>query len=318
MYKPKVPTAENGSASTTTLQPPNLILLFSWTGAQRKHITKYISGYAPLFPSTPILVVTTAINDLIYRTSSKRRRSFLPAITAITSSPNFNANILLHAFSEGGSSTSVHFAKAFLAHTRRRLPLSALVLDSCPGTLHFTKLAQTARNTVPGNAAAQVAASVTAYTVIASYWTTFLLIGDREDVDDPKDLNAKTKLALNDHSLWNTEAPRTYLFSKADKLIDWKSVLEHAQHAEKRGTPVVAVELFEKSAHCAHIREKEDAERYWSAVQRVWDARVNGTSDFVEMDVGDGKRDGVDVKIRELGLQGKRPLKRCTCSDCGR
>jgi hypothetical protein len=45
-----------------------------------------------------------------------------------------------------------------------------------------------------------VFASLTAYTVIASYWTTLLLIGDREDVDDPKDLNAKTKIALNDRT----------------------------------------------------------------------------------------------------------------------
>ena len=43
-------------------------------------------------------------------------------------------------------------------------------------------------------------------------------MGDREDVDDPKDLNAKTKTALND---WDTIVPRAYLFSKADKLINW-------------------------------------------------------------------------------------------------
>jgi hypothetical protein len=73
------------------------------------------------------VVITTSINDLTYRTSSKKRRALLPAIAAITCSPTLNTNILLHAFSEGGSSTSVHFAKAFLAQTRRRLPLTALI-----------------------------------------------------------------------------------------------------------------------------------------------------------------------------------------------
>ena len=145
---------------------------------------------------------------------------------------------------------------------------------------------------------------------------TFLLIGDREDVDDPKDLNAKTKLALNDRSLWNTTAPRAYLFSKADKLIDWKTVLEHARDAESRDTPVF-VELFEKSAHCAHVRDAEDAERYWSAVRKVWDTRINGPSDGLES--LDRKKDVVDFKARELGLQGRRSVKkRCTCLDCGR
>jgi hypothetical protein len=319
LHKPNSPAIKNGSASTTTIEAPNLILLFSWTGAQQKYITKYISGYNALFPSTSVMVITTAINDLVYRTSKKRRSSFIPAITAITSSADLNRNILLHAFSEGGSSTSVHFAKAYRTHTRRRLPLVALVLDSCPGTLRFTNLAHAVRNSVSGNPAAQVAASLTAYTVIASYWTTLMLIGGREDVDDSKDLFAKTKVALNDNSLWNSEAPRAYLFSKADKLIDWKSVLEHAQRSERRGTPVVAVEAFEKTAHCAHIREKDDAERYWSAVQKVWDAKVNGASDLVEWGVGEEKKDKVDVRVQEVGVPAKRPVvKRCTCSDCGR
>jgi hypothetical protein len=110
-----------------------------------------------------------------------------------------------------------------------------LILDSCPGTLHFTNLTHTARNTVPNNPTAQVFASLAAYAIIASYWTTFLLIGDREDVDDPKDLNAKTKIALNDRTLWNTMVPRSYLFSKVDKLTNWQSVLEHARDAESRG-----------------------------------------------------------------------------------
>ena len=211
------------------------------------------------------MVITTSINDLTYRTSRKKRRALLPAIAAITSSSTFNTNILLHAFSEGGSSTSVHFAKAFLARTRHRLPLTTLILDSCPGTLHFTNLANTARNTVPNNPTAQVFASLIAYAIVASYWITFLLIGDREDVDNPKDLNAKTKIALNDRTLWNTMVSRAYLFSKADKLINWRSVLEHARDAESRGA-LVFVELFEKSSHCAHIRAKEDAERYWSMV----------------------------------------------------
>jgi hypothetical protein len=70
-----------------------------------------------------------------------------------------------------------------------------------PPLPHFTNLAVTARNTVPNNPTTQVFASLTACAIIASYWTTFLLIGDREDVDDPEDLNAKTKIALNDRTL---------------------------------------------------------------------------------------------------------------------
>ena len=105
--------------------------------------------------------------------------------------------------------------------------------------------------------------------------------------------------------------PRTYPFSKADKLINRQSVLEHARDAGSRGTPVF-VELFEKSSHCARIRAKEDAERYWSTVQKVWDTRVNGVSELVEGEARQGKKDGfevkveeVDVKLQALGLGGR-------------
>lgn len=96
-------------------------------------------------------------------------------------------------------------------------------------------------------------------------------------------------------------------------------MLEHAQRSERRGTPVVAVEVFEKSAHCAHIRNKEDADRYWSAVQKVWDAKVSGASNLVEWDVLEGKKDVVDVVVEEMGRPKKRlVVKRCNCSDSGR
>jgi hypothetical protein len=109
------------------------------------------------------------------------------------------------------------------------------------------------------------------------------------------------------------------------RQINWQTVLEHACDAESRGTPVF-VELFEKSSYCAHIRAEEDGERYWSAVQKVWDTRVNGVTELVEDEAREGKEDGIEVKVEEvdvklqaLGLRGSPPVKkRCTCSDCGR
>ena len=84
--------------------------------------------------------------------------------------------------------------------------------------------------------------------------------------------------------------------------------------------------MFEKSSHCAHIRAKEDAKRYWSVVQKLWDTRVDGVGELVEDEAGERKKDEVkvkveevDVKLQALGLRGSRSAKkRCTCSDCGR
>lgn len=312
------------SQPTSTSPAPNLILLFPWTGAQPQHIAKYTSGYTLRFPSTPIMVIQTFINDLIYRTSSKRRQSLLPAITTIlssssssSSSSNLTTNILLHAFSEGGSSTSVQFAKAYLSLTRTRLPIAALILDSCPGTLHLSRLASTARKTCPGQPQLQTLASIAAYAVIATYLGKYLLMGTRDDrLDDPHDLNHRTKRALDDAALWPTTVPRAYLFSKADALIAWRSVLGHARRSERRGTPIF-VEVFEESKHCAHIRDEEggDKKRYWAAVERVWEARVSGRRKGEGVVFGKGK-DGVQVKLLELGLADEVERKLCRCSDC--
>ena len=78
------------------------------------------------------------------------------------------------------------------------------------------------------------------------------------------------------------------------------------------------MDLFDYKYECpSHF--KEDAERYWGAVQKVWDTKLDGRASLIETEVGDWKIDTVDVKVQELGLQGRRPVKkRCTCSDCGR
>jgi Eukaryotic protein of unknown function (DUF829) len=157
---------EKSIVSSTT---PNLILLFPWTGAQFKHILKYTSSYNDLFPTTPIMVITTSMFDLVYLKSSKKRRSLIPAITAIKSSPILSSRVVLHAFSEGGSYTAVQLARAFLTETGRCLPISALILDSCPGTLRLSRLASAGRAAAPHSLTAQVLASLAAYVAIASY-----------------------------------------------------------------------------------------------------------------------------------------------------
>jgi hypothetical protein len=162
--------------STVSSTGPNLILLFPWTGAQFKNIVKYISGYNILFPRTPIMVITTSMYDLVYLRSSKKRRSLTPAIIAITSSPILSSRLLLHAFSEGGSYTAVQLARAFLALTGHRLPISALILDSCPGTLQLSRLASAGRATAPHNLTGQIVASLAAYAVIASYVSPYFVI----------------------------------------------------------------------------------------------------------------------------------------------
>jgi hypothetical protein len=61
--------------------------------------------------------------------------------------------------------------------------------------------------------------------------------------------------------------PRLYLFSRKDQLVSWQEVARHAEIAKERGMDVHC-ELFEESAHVAHVRV--EPEKYWSSVQEVW------------------------------------------------
>ena len=165
IHRPGSANVRDGLPSGGNLRAPNLILLFSWTGAQSNHIAKYTSSYRSIFPATTIIVITTSVHDVICRTSRQRHRALKPAIAMVTSSFILSTQILVHAFSEGATS-AVQFAKAFIATTGRRLPISALLLDSCPGTLNHAHLATSGRAAVRHNQAAQILTSLAAYAVI--------------------------------------------------------------------------------------------------------------------------------------------------------
>lgn len=264
--------ADSDSESTMNLQDPDLILLFTWTGAKPHHITKYTSAYTKLFPSSPIMVITTSLKDFLQRSSTKKQLSLIPAILTTLSS-HLDANFLVHCFSEGGAHKAVQFAKAFLKATGRPLPISALCLDSARGTLDHAKTAQA--NTTATQPTLQTLTSLLAFTLAPSCWTTYPLICDAF-LEGPthRYTFGKSRRALNDPRLWNVKTPRCYLFSNDDKLTDLRSVLEHARGAEKLGARVFLTP-FEDTAQTQSLSA---AEKYWTTVRRTWDARGSASS----------------------------------------
>ena len=77
----------------------------------------------------------------------------------------------------------------------------------------------------------------------------------------------RLRAGLNDKRLFPAEAPRLYIYSKADEMVWWEDVEEHAKAAEDLGWKVERAS-FEGSAHVGHMLE--DGERYWDAVKRTW------------------------------------------------
>lgn len=77
------------------------------------------------------------------------------------------------------------------------------------------------------------------------------------------------KALLNPRLLpWmNSQTPRLYVFSKKDELVPWQGVQQHVEAAKKSGLSVWC-EVYEKSAHVAHMRL--DPKRYWASIQDLW------------------------------------------------
>jgi hypothetical protein len=266
--------------STTISQDPSLILLFTWTGALPAHIVKYTTHYQTLYPTSPILLITTTIADLIYRRSTTKQRNLTPAIYHLFTdslSSNAPSSILVHCFSEGGSHKAIQFARTYLQHTGAKLPVSALILDSTPGHPRYFRLASAFKKSLPQNPIIRSLGMVAAYSILASLFAAYAVTSPSANII------TKTRNALNDDRIWDAKAPRCYLYSKADSLISWRDIEEHGLEAEKIGARAELVR-FEGSAHCAHMRG--DEERYWGAVVGTWKGR--GGEKGVEGVGGDG------------------------------
>jgi hypothetical protein len=264
--------ADSDSESAMDLQDPDLILLFTWTGAQPHHIAKYTSGYAKIFPSSPIMVITTSLNNLLYRSSAKNKRSLIPAILTILSS-HLDSNFLIHCFSESGAHKAIQFAKAFLKSTGRRLPISAVCLDTARGTLNHAKKPQACRTPTKGTPALQTLISLLAYTLAPSSWTTYPTDFSPflSDSNHTCTFN-KSRQALNDPRLWDIHSPRCYLFSTTDKFTHPDSVASHARSAEELGARRVILAQFEE------LKSSSNGEKYWMTVQQTWDASTSTSS----------------------------------------
>jgi hypothetical protein len=268
----KAMAADSDSESAMDLQDPDLILLFTWTGAQPHHIAKYTSGYAKIFPSSPIMVITTSLNNLLYRSSAKNKRSLIPAILTILSS-HLDSNFLIHCFSESGAHKAIQFAKAFLKSTGRRLPISAVCLDTARGTLNHAKKPQACRTPTKGTPALQTLISLLAYTLAPSSWTTYPTDFSPflSDSNHTCTFN-KSRQALNDPRLWDIHSPRCYLFSTTDKFTHPDSVASHARSAEELGARRVILAQFEE------LKSSSNGEKYWMTVQQTWDASTSTSS----------------------------------------
>ena len=246
------------------LSAPNLVVLCSWMAAHSTHITKYITGYQTLFPTARILLIRSEAPDIIYRSAATLHRRIQPALDIVRSTcakePS-RPEILLHVFSNGGSHQATNLLRNYRSAVGQRFPLHAKILDSCPGRGSFRRsyLALSApfdRQPVY----LRLLSSLAVVIILCIHWILVTSLQFENPIET-------IRQGLNDKQI-TRETKRVYIYSDADRMVDWQEVEDHAADARSRGF-VVDLERFEGSGHAAHVRVG-GGERYWQIVKDLW------------------------------------------------
>ena len=262
VYRPSEPPTSTAS--------PKLVIVASWADARELHIAKYVAKYRTLYPAASIVLIkiTTA---LVMRPTSIAK-AIAPAVdvvkacvgTALSSSVPSSPEMLVHFFSNGGSSSIATlndiYGSSVGGGEDALLPLHVKIIDSAPGKPRFVRLVAFFESRL--SPMQRILASPLTYglalVLVFGIYTGLL-----------KDWIGFYGAAHN-HRERQREVRRTYIYSELDVMVDFKDVEAHAHEAEKKGFSV-HLEKFDGSAHVAHVRK--DEERYWRVVQTTWDGK---------------------------------------------
>ncbi|KAH7418811.1 hypothetical protein BKA64DRAFT_730305 [Cadophora sp. MPI-SDFR-AT-0126] len=259
--------SSSGSLSSTDTNAPRLIFLASWMNASSRHISKYTSHYQSLYPSTPILLVTSSTSDFFPFSTQHRLTTLAPAISTIRAYTDgkhvSRSGLLVHAMSNGGGGQLALLSKQYLTKTGRPLPANAIVHDSLPGTARFKQGLATFSLGLPATWYLRLPMQLM-YSILLLFWYILpQILGQK--------ILALVILNSIEPEFIRKEAKRCYIYSDGDEVVLDKDVEEHAKEAERNGLRIEKVK-FEGTSHVGHMRS--DPARYWEIVKRSWEGRA--------------------------------------------
>jgi hypothetical protein len=256
--------SEQSALSPNETEPsgksPDLIVLCTWMGGVSRPVAKYVAGYQILYSKSSILLIRNEVKDIMIRSKAHAIKQLQPALTVIekfaeTTSPR----ILLHVMSNGGCIMSRNLAEMYVSRHSKPLPISSMVLDSCPGIEGFQSALAAFSFAMPKFLPLRLLFSGLFYAALACMY----LVNKTFRLDGPI---TRLRKDLNNDKLYPKRASRVYIYSRNDKLVEWEVVEKHAEDAKKKGWKV-KMEEFKESQHVAHLMA--DGERYWSDVEEV-------------------------------------------------
>jgi hypothetical protein len=240
---------------------PRLIIFCSWADARAIHIAKYITKYKSLYPSATILLLRSTMSCIVR--PSQIGPAMRDAALFIRAAPESEtaAPMLIHMFSNGGSSSVANLYEQFAATAGssedKRLPKHFAIFDSSPGLLHMSRSVAVVSVGMPHMQ--RMIATPFLY-ALSALWSVAVVLGLLDDS------LGKWFRSHNDEVGNSNEIRRVYVNSHDDILIDYRDVERHAAEAKASGFEV-ELERYEGSAHVAHMRKDEG--RYWGIVQRI-------------------------------------------------
>ncbi|KAI1366314.1 hypothetical protein F5Y08DRAFT_301315 [Xylaria arbuscula] len=263
------PSETRAAASTSG---PKLILFAAWMEAADLHISKYIAYYQTVYPDATIMLIKFVMREAMLAPVATNAvqpavwhlRSMISA-GALSATPE-RPEILVHLFSNGGATTMQNVYSSYADLFGQPFPLHCTVFDSCPGLHAFVKSYNALITSFPkGPLRFLMAPFVILMILLAWLWhIPFGFIAG-------EDFLTRNARVLNDPKVVN-QTNRTYIYSPADTMVDWRHIEKHADRAASKGFNVRR-EIFYDSAHVTHMRA--DAKRYWSIVDETWKKAVS-------------------------------------------
>ena len=277
-----------------------LVILCTWLGASPKHISKYTALYEEIAPKARILLIESDV-PIIVSSYVKQREAIKPAVSAVLDTMKECANvssteaksmdpnrhstveskadkptpqILLHVFSNGGTTIVAQLLLALNCHLGAPLPLVGLLCDSCPAKGTYWRSYNAMVLSLPKDLATRLLGAmachcilVTLYTCIACGYENPAHLQRRMMLDE--DTVSASHEGITENIEGEKPAGRVcYFYSKEDRMCLWSDIRHHADEARILGWDVREV-VFEGSGHCAHF--PQDEKRYADAVKSIWD-----------------------------------------------
>ncbi|KAJ5474446.1 hypothetical protein N7475_004012 [Penicillium sp. IBT 31633x] len=247
-----------------------VIFMAFWMNAPPRALAKYVIEYRRLVPSARIIFVRSSSNDFIWRLRAQTRRArIFPAVEAMRGLVTPENPVFVHFFSNGGMSNTTHLLQAWKDATGTPLPISAMILDSAPGSPSLRSGLKAFSFALPRMWILRLLGK----SLLFAFLVLFRLIHFFSRISDPISL---AREVINDTSLVQAANPEgarkhCYIYSDTDELVDSRDVESHALDAEAKSW-VVRREMFKDSPHVGHMRT--DPDRYWGLIKEYLGASM--------------------------------------------